>query len=89
MDLAIVFSSLNVAVLLGLAYLYLRIIRRSRAGYAVGLLIFAGLLLLQNAVTAYSYIDMTPLFGDSVIPYLAAISVLEFGGLVALARVSL
>jgi hypothetical protein len=89
MDLAIVFSSLNVAVLIGLLYLYARITWRSRAVYPAGLLIFASLLLLQNLVTVYSYVSMTPFFGESVLPYLFAISLLEFGGLMALARITL
>lgn len=89
MDLAIFFSLLNVAVLGGLIYLYARIVWRSRAPYPAGLLIFGSLLLLQNLVTSYSYLDMTPLFGEGLVPYLLVISVLEFGGLVALIRVTL
>ncbi len=89
MDLAIAFSSLNVIVLAGLLYLYARITRRSRALYPVGLLFFASLLLLQNLLTAYSYVAMTPFYGESLLPYLLAISVLEFGGLIALTRITL
>ncbi len=89
MDLAIAFSTLNVIVLAGLLYLYARITWRSRALYPVGLVFFASLLLLQNFVTAYSYVEMTPFFGESLLPYLLAISVLEFGGLIALTRVTL
>ena len=89
MDLAIVFSGLNIIILLGLSYLYVRVIWRSKAAYPVGLLIFSSLLLSQNFVTTYSYLSMTPFFGESVLPYLFAISFLEFGGLIALARVTL
>ena len=89
MELAIAFSSLNVIVLAGLLYLYARITWRSKALYPIGLLFFASLLLLQNLVTAYSYVAMTPFFGESLLPYLLAISVLEFGGLVALTRITL
>jgi hypothetical protein len=88
MDLAIAFSTLNVIVLAGLLYLYARISWRSRALYPVGLVFFASLLLLQNLITAYSYVEMTPFFGESLLPYLLAISVLEFGGLIALTRVT-
>jgi hypothetical protein len=52
-------------------------------------MLFASLLLVQNLVTAYSYLSMTPFFGEAVVPFLFAISVLEFGGLLALARVTL
>jgi hypothetical protein len=89
MELAIVFSSLNVVVLIGLLYLYARIAWRSKAVYSVGLLIFASLLLLQNLVTAFSYVEMTPFFGEELLPYLLAISVLEFGGLLALTKVTI
>jgi hypothetical protein len=89
MELAIVFSSLNAIVLIGLLYLYARIAWRSKAVYSLGLLIFASLLLLQNLVTAFSYIEMTPFFGEALLPFLLAISVLEFGGLLALTKVTL
>jgi hypothetical protein len=89
MEAAVVFSSLNVVILTGLLYLYARITWRSRALYPIGLLLFATLLLLQNLVTAYSYLAMTPFFGESLLPYLLGISVLEFGGLLALTKVTL
>jgi hypothetical protein len=89
MDLAAIFSSLNIVVLVVLLYLYARITMRSKAVYTVGLLVFATLLLLQNVLTAYSFVVMTPFFGDTVLPYLLAISVFEFGGLLALTKVTL
>ena len=89
MDLATIFSSLNAAVLIALAYLYSRIVLRTRAPYPAGLVIFASLLLMQNVLTAYSYLAMTSFFGSTVLPYLATISVLEFGGLLVLTRISL
>jgi hypothetical protein len=88
MSLATVFASLNVAVLVGLLYLYIRIAWQSKAVYPIGLAIFASLLLLQNGVTAFSYLAMAPIFGEAG-PYLFFISVLEFGGLLALVRVTL
>lgn len=89
MELAVGFASLNSLVLVALVLLYSRIAVRSRALYPVGLIIFAALLLAQNLTTVYSYTSMTPFFGESVVPYLFAISALEFGGLLALAKVTL
>jgi hypothetical protein len=89
MELAVGFSFLNILVLAGLSLLYARIVWKSRAMYPVGLIIFAVLLLAQNLMTVYSYESMTPFFGEAVIPYLFTISILEFGGLLALARVTL
>ena len=89
MELAIVFASLNVVVLVGLVYLYARIALQGKALYPVGLIIFAALLLLQNALTAFSYFSMTPFYAEGITPYLLAISLLEFGGLLALVKVTL
>jgi hypothetical protein len=89
MDLAVIFALLNGALLVGLLVLYGRIVWRSKAVYPVGLMIFASLLIVQNLLTAYSYLSLTPFFGEAVIPYLFVISVLEFGGILALARVTL
>ena len=88
MQLAVGFSSLNSIVLVGLLAVYVRIAARSRALYPVGLVVFAGLLLAQNLTTVYSYVMMTPYFGESLVPYLLTISLLEFGGLIALAKVT-
>jgi len=69
-------------------YMYSRIVLRTRAAHPAGLLIFASFLLVQHLLTAYSYLAMTSFFGGAVLPYLATISVLEFGGLVTLARIT-
>ena len=85
---ATVFAFLNVVLLLGLIYLYARIVVKTRAGYPVGLLIFAVLLLMQNLMTVYGYTMMTDFFGDKVYPVLIGITVTEFGGLLALLKVT-
>ncbi len=88
MDLAAMFAGLNVVLLLGLLYVYSRLTLRSKAPFALGLLIFAAFLLAHNAMTVYSFVSMEPFFGEAVIPYLLGISALEFGGLLALVRVT-
>ncbi len=89
MDIAVVFSLLNAAVLLVLLAMYSTIVLRTRASYPASLMIFSSLLLVQNLLTAYSYLAMTNFFGATVLPYLAIISMLQFGGLVALTRITL
>jgi hypothetical protein len=85
---ATLFASFNIILLVGLIYLYGRIVAKTRAGYSVGLLIFAILLLLHNIVTVYGYAFMGGFFGDQVYPFLVVITVCEFGGLVALLKVT-
>ena len=89
MDLAIFFSFLNAVLLAVLLYLYARIAIRSKASYSVGLLLFAVLLLSQNLLVIFAYGSMGYLIGEAILPYLFAISLLQFGGLIALTRITL
>jgi hypothetical protein len=89
MDLSALFAGLNSLILVGLIYLYGRVAWRSRAAFSVGLLMFAGLLLLHDGMTVYMYLTMSAYFGGGVIPYVFATTALEFAGLLALLRITL
>ena len=89
MEVAVVFSTLNVLLLLGLLYLYLRIALKSRASHSIGLVFFAILLLANSALTVYSYVAMSPFFKSEALPFLSMISVLEFVGLAVLLKITL
>jgi hypothetical protein len=89
MIIATTFATLNVALLVGLIYLYARIVLKTRAGYPVGLLIFAVLLFMQNSMTVFGYTMMGGFFDDQVYPVLIGITLSEFAGLVALLKVTL
>jgi len=88
MDIAILFSGLNAALLVGLLCIYARIALRSRAVHSIGLLFFALLLFLNSSLTVYSYLTMAPFFGVEALPYLSTISVLEFVGLAILLKIT-
>jgi hypothetical protein len=85
---ATLFSTFNVILLVGLIYLYARIAMKTRAGYSAGLLVFAVLLLLHNVVTLFGYAEMGGLYSNQLHPVLVAITVCEFGALLALLRVT-
>jgi hypothetical protein len=85
---ATLFASFNVILLVGLIYLYARIVAKTRAGYSIGLLTFAVLLLAHNIVTVWGYAVMGGFFGDQLYPFLVGITVCETGGLVALLKVT-
>ena len=89
MEVAILFSGLNAALLLALLYFYARIAIRSRAAHSVGLMFFALLLLANSALTVYSYATMAPFFGSEALPYLSTVSLLEFVGLAVLLKITL
>jgi hypothetical protein len=89
LEAAVAFAAVNSAMLLALLFIYGKIVMRSRASDPIGLVFFAFLLLLQNLLTVFSYMAMWPLFTGEIVPYLLAFSVLEFGGLIVLLRVTL
>ena len=88
MDLAILASSVNIALLMSLLYLYTRAFAKTRAIFTVGLVVFSLLLLIQNGVALYSYVSMAPFFADSVLPYLFVTSFSQLGGLFVLLKIS-
>lgn len=55
LDVARVAAGLNVVLLVGLSYVWGRNYRQLRSKHALGLLIFAGLLLAQNLLWLYLY----------------------------------
>ena len=86
--LATLFASFNIILLVALIYLYSRIVMKTRANYTIGLLIFAVMLLFHNLATLYGYAFLGGFYSEQLYPSLVAITVCEFGGLVALLKVT-
>ena len=89
MNLSTVISVLNVAVLLTLLVIYIKIYIKSRAVFTIGLIFFTVMLMLHNLITVYAYLVMVPLYPDDLLPYFVAIHIAELVGIVALLRVTL
>ena len=95
-DILRVASVLNIVVLSGLIYIWGRSYLIFRSKHAVGLLVFAVILLLQNIVAVYFYtLDPTvsgwlvsEMVGARPRFVMASLQVLEFGGLAFVAWVS-
>ena len=79
----------NIAILIVLLFLYARIYRSSRARFTMGLMLFAGLLMLHNIIAVYGYFMMEPLYAEALIPYFLAIHIAELAGLSVLLRITL
>jgi hypothetical protein len=88
MDVSAVVSAANIAILIALIILYGRTYSSSRAQFTLGLIFFAALLLVQNAIGVYSYITMAPLFAEALLPYMLAINIAELAGLSVLLKVT-
>jgi hypothetical protein len=79
----------NVGLLVALLVIYARIYRNSKASYTIGLLFFAGMLLLHNTIAVYAYFAMEPLYAVGLLPYFAVVHLAELAGIAALLKVTI
>lgn len=89
MDISTAVSLVNVAVLAVLLMLYGRIYKNSKAVYTLGLMFFAGMLMLHNAIAIYGYFAMAPLYAEPLLPYFIGVHFAELAGISALLKVTL
>jgi len=82
-------ATVNSILLLALLIIYGKIVIKSKATYAIGLMIFAVLLLGQNLLSVFAFITMEPFFAAAALPYMSGIAALELAGLVVLLRITL
>lgn len=89
MMVAVGLASANSIILLVLLFVYSKIVLKTKAMYAAGLLIFAVLLLAHNLLTISAYVLMAPVFEAEAMPFPLGISALELGGLAVLVKITL
>lgn len=88
MDVSSIVSMANTGVLVALLIVYGRIYSKTGATFTIGLMVFAGMLMLHNVLAVYAYFAMAPLYSDELLPYFAGIHVAELAGLIALLKVT-
>jgi membrane-bound metal-dependent hydrolase YbcI (DUF457 family) len=88
MDVSSVVSMINTAILVVLLAVYANIYRKTGATFTIGLMVFAGMLMLHNIIAIYGYFAMAPLYSDDLLPYFVGIHIAELAGLVALLKVT-
>lgn len=89
MDVSAAISLANVAMLIGLLTLYLKIYKSSKAIFTVGLVFFASMLVLHNAIAVYAYFAMAPLYHEALLPYFVVIHAAELAGIAALLKITI
>ena len=89
MELSAALSITNVALLMALFFLYLRIYKSSKAIFTLGLMLFSGLLLLHNAIAVYAYFSMAPLYNEALLPYFVALHIAELAGIAVLLKITI
>lgn len=88
MDLSSIVSMANMAILVVLLAVYGRIYSKTGATFTIGLVVFAGMLMLHNVIAVYGYFAMAPLYSDGLLPYFVGIHIAELAGLLALLKVT-
>ena len=89
MDASAITSLANIGVLVSLLDLYARIYHRMKAVFTVGLMFFAGMLMIHNIIAVYGYFAMTPLYAQELLPYFLATHIAELAGISVLFRITL
>ena len=79
----------NVALLITLLTVYAKIYKSTRAVFTVGLMFFAGMLILHNVIAVYAYFAMEPLYSVALLPYFVVVHITELAGIAVLLRVTL
>ena len=79
----------NVALLIALLTIYARIYKSTRAVITVGLMYFAGMLILHNIIAVYAYFAMEPLYAVALLPYFVVVHITELAGIAVLLKVTL
>lgn len=79
----------NVVLLIALLTVYAKVYKSTRAVFSIGLMFFAGMLMLHNIIAVYAYFAMQPLYAVGLLPYFAVIHIAELAGIAALLKVTL
>ena len=79
----------NVALLIALLTVYAKVYKSTRAVLTVGLMFFAGMLMLHNIIAVYAYFTMEPLYAVGLLPYFVMVHIAELAGLAVLLKIIL
>jgi hypothetical protein len=70
-------TGLNILLIAGLLFVYVRNLIKIRSNFTVGLIIFAGLFLVQNAVSFYFFITMMPYYAHGLEVHVFVLTLLQ------------
>jgi hypothetical protein len=89
MDINTLVCILTIIILSYLLYLYTKIFFKTQATFTIGLMFFAGMLVIQNLVVVYAYFAMAPLYAEGLLPYFLIIHIAELAGVASLLKITL
>ncbi len=85
MEFAVVLEAVNLLLLLGLLYVYEDNYRKVRTGLGLGLIVFAALLAVQNALALYFHVAMVMYYSADVMNHALWLSAAQTAALLVLA----
>ena len=88
MGISSIVRMVNMAILVTPLVVYANIYRKTGATFTIGLMVFAGMLMLHNVIAVYGYFAMAPLYSEDLLPYFVGIHIAELAGLIALLKVT-
>jgi len=89
MTASTIVSGANMVVLGILSGVFFKIYSKTKAQLPLGMIFFAGLLFLHNAIGVYAYFSMMELYAAALLPYLLAVHIAELAGVLILLKVTL
>ena len=89
MTASTIVSGANLVVLGVLVGVFIKIYSRTKAQLPLGMIFFAGLLFLHNVIGVYAYFSMMELYAAALLPYLLAVHVAEFAGILIFLKITL
>lgn len=75
--LTTIIASINIALICGLLFVYVKNMMKVKSLFTFGLLLFAILFFLHNLLVLYFSVTMMPLYADGVSPYMFAFTIIQ------------
>ncbi|HSF28794.1 MAG TPA: hypothetical protein VD699_02580 [Nitrosopumilaceae archaeon] len=89
MTISTIVSGLNMIVLGVLIGVFVKMYQKTKAQLPLGMIFFAGLLFLHNIIGVYAYFSMMELYAAALLPYLLAVHIAEFAGILIFLKITL
>ena len=89
MTISTIVSGLNMIVLGILIGVFTKIYQKTKAQLPLGMIFFAALLFLHNIIGVYAYFSMMELYAAALLPYLLAVHIAEFAGILIFLKITL
>ncbi|HSD04128.1 MAG TPA: hypothetical protein VLB45_00045 [Nitrosopumilaceae archaeon] len=89
MTISTIVSGLNMIVLGIVIGVFAKMYAKTRAQLPIGMIFFAGLLFLHNVIGVYAYFSMMELYAVALLPYLLAVHIAEFAGILIFLKITL